>query len=186
MVRHRKPQEGRRKPYLKHVGSLCILAVYEHGQVFLDGATCLIIGGQDKIMACQRVLVACPQKDQFLVYAQENGGAVLAIVLLGSTVALAYNVTHNLLLKRTSSVAVRPLIQFLYYHYTCSSPSPHGLGTSCSTIMAHPSNHSHAEGSKLHPAKATMLVTGRGLLLAALLPHHETFMEWRMSIGGRT
>ncbi|BDA45945.1 probable sugar phosphate/phosphate translocator At1g12500 [Coccomyxa sp. Obi] len=49
------------------------------------------------------------EKDQFLVYAQENGGAVLAIVLLGSTVALAYNVTHNLLLKRTSSVAVTVL-----------------------------------------------------------------------------
>jgi predicted negative regulator of RcsB-dependent stress response len=46
------------------------------------------------------------QKDQFMVYAQENGNAVLAIVLLGSTVALAYNVTHNLLLQRTSSVAV--------------------------------------------------------------------------------
>lgn len=41
------------------------------------------------------------------MYAQENGTAVLAIVLLGSTVALAYNATHNLLLKRTSSVAVR-------------------------------------------------------------------------------
>lgn len=47
------------------------------------------------------------QKDQFLVYAQENGSAVLAIVLLGSTVALAYNFTHNMLLQRTSSVAVR-------------------------------------------------------------------------------
>ncbi len=52
--------------------------------------------------------LACPQKDQFLVYAADNGGAVLVIVLLGSVVALAYNVTHNLLLKRTSSVAVRP------------------------------------------------------------------------------
>ena len=48
----------------------------------------------------------CMQKDKFLVYAQENGAAVALIVLLGSTVALAYNAVHNMLLKRTSSVAV--------------------------------------------------------------------------------
>ena len=42
-----------------------------------------------------------------MVYAQENGAAVASIVLLGSTVALAYNAVHNMLLKRTSSVAVR-------------------------------------------------------------------------------
>lgn len=47
------------------------------------------------------------QKDSFIVYAQENGAAVASIVLLGSTVALAYNAVHNMLLKRTSSVAVR-------------------------------------------------------------------------------
>lgn len=47
------------------------------------------------------------QKDKFMVYAQENGAAVASIVLLGSTVALAYNAVHNMLLKRTSSVAVR-------------------------------------------------------------------------------
>ena len=41
------------------------------------------------------------------MYAQENGAAVASIVLLGSTVALAYNAVHNMLLKRTSSVAVR-------------------------------------------------------------------------------
>ena len=46
------------------------------------------------------------QKDKFLVYAQSNGAAVAFIVLLGSTVALAYNAVHNMLLKRTSSVAV--------------------------------------------------------------------------------
>ena len=46
------------------------------------------------------------QKDKFLVYAQQNGAAVAFIVLLGSTVALAYNAVHNMLLKRTSSVAV--------------------------------------------------------------------------------
>ena len=49
---------------------------------------------------------SCVQKDKFLVYAQENGTAVAFIVLLGSTVALAYNAVHNMLLKRTSSVAV--------------------------------------------------------------------------------
>ena len=42
-----------------------------------------------------------------MVYAQENSAAVASIVLLGSTVALAYNAVHNMLLKRTSSVAVR-------------------------------------------------------------------------------
>jgi len=49
------------------------------------------------------------QKDKFLVYAQSNGAAVAFIVLLGSMVALAYNAVHNMLLKRTSSVAVRPM-----------------------------------------------------------------------------
>ena len=52
-------------------------------------------------------MVLHAQKDKFLVYAQENGTAVAFIVLLGSTVALAYNAVHNMLLKRTSSVAVR-------------------------------------------------------------------------------
>jgi len=52
---------------------------------------------------------SCVQKDKFLVYAQSNGAAVAFIVLLGSTVALAYNAVHNMLLKRTSSVAVRPM-----------------------------------------------------------------------------
>ncbi len=46
------------------------------------------------------------QKDQFVVYAQDNGGAVLVIVMAGSVVAFLYNVTHNTLMKRTSSVAV--------------------------------------------------------------------------------
>lgn len=41
-----------------------------------------------------------------MVYAQDNGGAVLAIVAAGSIVAFLYNVTHNTLMKRTSSVAV--------------------------------------------------------------------------------
>ena len=45
-------------------------------------------------------LVLHVQKDKFLVYAQENGAAVAFIVLLGSTVALAYNAVHNMLLKR--------------------------------------------------------------------------------------
>ena len=57
--------------------------------------------------AVMMALVLHAQKDKFLVYAQENGAAVAFIVLLGSTVALAYNAVHNMLLKRTSSVAVR-------------------------------------------------------------------------------
>ena len=48
------------------------------------------------------------EKDRFLAYAAENGAAVATIVLCGSMVALAYNVIHNLLLQRTSSVAVTP------------------------------------------------------------------------------
>ncbi len=52
------------------------------------------------------------QKDKFLVYAQENGTAVASIILLGSTVALAYNAVHNMLLKRTSSVAVRQTLPY--------------------------------------------------------------------------
>ncbi len=62
------------------------------------------------------------QKDKFLVYAQENGTAVASIILLGSTVALAYNAVHNMLLKRTSSVAVS---QHTSYCGSCSlSRSP--------------------------------------------------------------
>jgi hypothetical protein len=59
------------------------------------------------------------------VYAQENGAAVASIVLLGSTVALAYNAVHNMLLKRTSSVAVRYTIFCLaaeleaHYSHVC-------------------------------------------------------------------
>ena len=46
------------------------------------------------------------ERERFLVYAAQNGTAVATIVLCGSMVALAYNVIHNLLLQRTSSVAV--------------------------------------------------------------------------------
>ena len=66
--------------------------------------------GQAKVSVAAAVMIALVlhvQKDKFLVYAQENGAAVAFIVLLGSTVALAYNAVHNMLLKRTSSVAVR-------------------------------------------------------------------------------
>jgi len=58
------------------------------------------------------------QKDKFLVYAQSNGAAVAFIVLLGSTVALAYNAVHNMLLKKTSSVAVRPMAVSAHLWYT--------------------------------------------------------------------
>lgn len=56
--------------------------------------------------ATEEVLRVAAQKDQFMVYAQDNGAAVLAIVAAGSIVAFLYNVTHNTLMKRTSSVAV--------------------------------------------------------------------------------
>lgn len=51
------------------------------------------------------------EKDRFLAYAAGNGAAVATIVLCGSMVALAYNVIHNLLLQRTSSVAVKSDVQ---------------------------------------------------------------------------
>lgn len=81
---------------------LCLL----HQWPFLQfNARCL--KGNETKKSKPAWLLMVLQKDQFLVYAQENGSAVLAIVLLGSTVALAYNFTHNMLLQRTSSVAVR-------------------------------------------------------------------------------
>ena len=51
----------------------------------------------------------CLQWDRFRVYAADNGPATLVIVLLSSMVALAYNLVHNFLLQRTSSVTVTVL-----------------------------------------------------------------------------
>lgn len=47
--------------------------------------------------------------DRFKLYAADNGPATVSIILISSIVALAYNLVHNYLLQRTSSVTVTVL-----------------------------------------------------------------------------
>lgn len=49
------------------------------------------------------------QWDRFKLYAADNGPATVSIILISSIVALAYNLVHNYLLQRTSSVTVTVL-----------------------------------------------------------------------------
>ena len=116
------------------------------------------------------------EKDQFLVYAQEHGTAVLAIILCGSMVALAYNVVHNLLLQRTSSVAVRVLpwrsgrllVAWERYGPECklgNSPSVHCFASAQVTVLGE------------------VKIVGLLILSAAILPGESSQFTARMTVG---
>ena len=49
------------------------------------------------------------QHQLFVVYLRTNQQSVAMIIILSSFVALAYNITHNFLLQRTSAVTVTVL-----------------------------------------------------------------------------
>ncbi len=49
------------------------------------------------------------QHELFMVYVRTNQQSVALIIVLSSCVALAYNITHNFLLQRTSAVTVTVL-----------------------------------------------------------------------------
>lgn len=49
------------------------------------------------------------QHANFIVYLETNQRGVAVIIMFSSVVALAYNITHNFLLQRTSAVTVTVL-----------------------------------------------------------------------------
>ena len=51
----------------------------------------------------------CVQHANFMIYLETNQRGVAIIIIFSSLVALAYNVTHNYLLQRTSAVTVTVL-----------------------------------------------------------------------------
>ena len=51
----------------------------------------------------------CVQHANFMIYLETNQRGVAIIIIFSSFVALAYNVTHNYLLQRTSAVTVTVL-----------------------------------------------------------------------------
>jgi hypothetical protein len=108
------------------------------------------------------------EKDQFLVYAQEHGAAVLTIILCGSMVALAYNVVHNLLLRRTSSVAVGGSLHRAPLHFG----SMHRCGAACESPPA-------AQVTVLGEVK----IVGLLILSAAILPGESSQFTARMTVG---